>query len=305
MRVVPVLALAACAGPLDTAIVHESTLQQATKGLVLHEDGLRGHAGMFSTNCPFETTQGSVTGDYDLPGSDEDVQDGGTSSLGAETVVLTMSDVVHLLEKSTGDYVHERHPWTGVRDVRLTGDGLVGLVEDADGCAIEWRVDGVAIATRDVACDDGFDAALDGTVVVGGAPVVVASPDGEAPADAAGRLVAWDDALGLAYVADPGGDEVSAVGTDGALVWTTPVPGAVVALSAAGARGAAVVSLERSDGSGAVVWIDGATGDVLAQVETPSAAPSVTTSGDGSRIALVLPDQAHFYSVDLEALSRH
>ena len=308
MRLAPVaLVLAACADPIEApAIRHESTLQQQTRGLVLHDDGLRGHAGMFATNCPFETVRGSVTGDYDLPDEDEEVQDGGESTMGPETVVLGLSDVVWMLEKSTGDYVKQEVRWDGIRQARLTSEGLAGLVDTDGGCAVEWQVGDEVVGRLPLeSCDRGFDAAWDETVVVGGDPVVIGLPDGSAiETEEAGRLVAWDDVLGLAYVARPDGDEVAAVRPDGTRAWKTTVDGGVKALAAAGAQAAAVVTLQRDDGTGAIAWLDGASGAVLSELATPSPAPAVTASKNGRRLALVLDGEAHFYSVDLDALGR-
>jgi hypothetical protein len=296
-----------CASPEQaTALQHEATMTRVTRGLVLHETGERGHAGMFGTNCPFETRFGRVTGDYQLPDEDEEVQDGGPSSLGDETVLLVQPhrNVVHLLEKSTGDYEHERVRWYGVISGRLTLDGLVGLAEDDDGgCSIQWLEDEAVVSSVEAPhCDAGaFDASPGGTVLLGlddGA--VLVRPD-ELPVqvEADGRLVVFDPAMDHWYVAREGADEVVAIDNSGARLWSTVVDGPVVALGHAGARGAAVVSHELGEGGG-VTYLDGRTGDELGQVGTPSAAPKVTHSGDGSTLALVLDEEAHFYSVGID-----
>jgi hypothetical protein len=306
MRLFALVSVVAGCSREEPPIRYRSTMQASTRGVVLHDGGDRGHAGMFDTNCPFETERGSVTGDYDLPDAGETVQDAGETSLGSETVVLTIEDDVYLLDKSDGDYVYEQVEWPDVDDVRITDDGLVGVVATDDGCAIEWWVDGEVVDHVGVgACDPrAFDVALDGTVVLGGPSVVFVDPDGVAETPESGRLVAFDDSLNQSYVADPGGDEVRAVRPDRTFVWSTRVDGAIRGLGVAGAHGAAVVTVERSDGSGAIEWLDGTTGKLLAEVDTPSAAPALTTSPDGDVIALVLAEEVYFFEVDLAALSR-
>lgn len=298
------LGLLACAESEEAPIRYRSTLQQSTRGVVLHEGGERGHAGMFETNCPFETRRGRVTGDYDLPEEGEEIQDGGESALGPETVIAVIPGVVHLMEKSTGDYVLDSVPWAGVVGARLTGDGLVGLTRLDGACELGWRADDGELRTVAIdACDArSFDAAIDGTVALGGDPVRLVTPDGAVDAEASGRLVAFDDVLGLLYVAKVGGDELAGVEPDGSIRWTTPIDGAIRSLAAAGRPGAAVLSVERPDGTGAVVWVDGRDGAPAGEVVTPSAAPAVTASPEGGVVALVLPDETHFYEVDVARL---
>lgn len=297
--------LIACGAPDDAAFTYRSTLQQSTRGLVLHEGGEDGHAGMFGTNCPFETRRGRVTGDADLPDEGEEVQDGGESALGPETVVAVIPGVVHLLEKSTGDYVIDSRPWDGVVGARLVGDGLVGLLQRLGGCAVGWRPEGGPALEVEVGdCDPrSFDASPAGEVVLGGDPVRIVTREGTVDAGTDGRLVAFDDALGLIYVARAGGSELTGLEPDGSLRWATPIAGAIRSLAAAGRPGAAVLSVERPDGSGAVLWVDGRDGAQVGEVVTPSAAPSVAASPDGRVVALVLPDETHFYEVDPSRLT--
>jgi hypothetical protein len=308
LSLLTILVLPACAPESDAPIQHKSAMQQATRGLVLHDGGLRGHAGMFETNCPFETQLGRVTGDYQLPDDGEEVQDGGESALGPETVVLVIPGTLFLLEKSTGDYVHERHDWKDLVASRLTDDGVVGLVDSRDGCRVEWRTDDVVTSSVDVdACDqDSFDASRTGRVAIGDPDSGwLVTPDGAVEMGDAGDLVAFDDVTGLVYRSSVGAPDVRAFDPDaGTSAWTTELDGEVQALAAAGGQGAVVVSVELTDGTGAIVWLDGWSGEVLSQVETPSAAPAVTASDDGGTLALVLAEEAHFYTVDLGRLYR-
>lgn len=300
-----VTGLVGCAPQEEPPIRYRSTLQASTRGVVVHDGGARGHAGMFETNCPFETERGTVTGDYDLPDQGETVQDGGESTLGPETVVLTISDQVYLLEKSTGDYLRDTVTWPGVGAVRISDDGLVGLVGTDDGCAVEWWGDGAIVGHVEVGvCDpQSFDVSKGGIAVLGGSSVVFVDLDGTIDGSEPGRLVAFDDHLDLAYVAMPGDSEVRALRPDGTWVWSTVLEGAIRGLTVAGAHGAAVVTVEHTDGTGVIDWLDGETGVLLAEVDTPSAAPSLTSSPDGDLIALVLAEEVYFFAVDLDALA--
>ena len=120
MRTLPVLAvpvlLVACSSE-PTGFDHQAQLERPVRGVVLHDDGTTGHAGMFGTNCPFETVQGTVTGDYALPGEGEEVQDGG-DLIGEDTVLLVLGDDGHLLDKSTGAYSHASLRVRGVTATR-------------------------------------------------------------------------------------------------------------------------------------------------------------------------------------------
>ncbi|MCB9685852.1 MAG: hypothetical protein H6735_12495 [Alphaproteobacteria bacterium] len=307
MRFVAVpLALAAVgcapAGDEDAPIRYRSTLTASTAGLVLHDDGETGHAGMFETNCPFETQGGDVTGDYDLPDHGEEVQDGGNSAMGPATVVLVLDSKVHLLEKSTGQYLVDKLLWEGVEEVRLYDEGLVGEVDDGpQGCAIEWRVDHALIASVALdgsVCGGAMDAGWDGTTVVGGQErLAFVTPAGATFVDTGADRLAWDDVTGLAYATADGEGEVRAWTPAGALAWSSQVDGRIHSLSQAGEQGAAVLSWEREDGSGVVSWLSGADGTVVAEIATPSAADAVRVSADGSVIALVRPDETYFYGV--------
>lgn len=286
----------------DAPIRYRSTLTASTHGLVLHEDGETGHAGMFETNCPFETEGGDVTGDYDLPDHGEEVQDGGTSPLGPRTVVAVLGSKVHLLEKSTGEYLLDKLRWEGVEEVRLYDDGLVGEVDDGpQGCTIEWRVDHfpvASVALEPSVCGGAMDAGWDGTTVVGGPErLAFVTPIGATFVDTGADRLAWDDASGLAYATADGEGEVRAWTPGGELAWSTVVDGRIRALSQAGERGAAVLSWERLDGTGVVSWLAGTDGSVVAEIATPSAAQAVRVSADGSVVALVRPDETYFYAV--------
>jgi len=259
---------------------------------------------MLGTNCPFETDFGMVTGDYDLPGEDEEVQDLGSHVLGSNSILLVQSSAVHILNKSSGDYVAESVPLPGVLGGRFFDAGLVAVLDHGAGCSVEWIDDDGGTSTVEVGgCSEAaFDVdPATGTAYVGAAgSVEIVTPEGAVDADTGGDLVAWDPVVEAAYVATRGGDMVEAIEPDGSVRWTTSLSGAVQVLEPAGRHGAAAVMLEQSDGSGRLVMLDGWTGQRRAELDTPSAAKDLSVAGNGGSLAMVLDDQTHFYGVYLD-----
>ena len=293
-----------CAEQADSTLVHQARLQQQTKGLALHQTGDRGHAGMRGTNCPFETDFGSLTGDYDLPDDEEEVQDAGYSNaFGAETVVLVQkqAESLHLLKKDREVYETESTDVPGVMQGRLSDVGLVALVEDGLGCGVLWIDSGIRAEVP--GCAGGFTVDPDtGTGFVVGLDngLEIATPDGSSePSGISGDLVAWDATTSALYVATTGGTSVAAYEGNGALRWERELAGPIHALTDAGAVGAALVSWESADGNGGLTWLDGYTGDDLYDAQTPGPAPAMSVSGNGSVIAVILDDESHFYRLRL------
>lgn len=293
------LLLSACQADQGAELRYRSTLTVTTRGVGLHEDGQKGHAGMMSTNCPFETEKGSVTGDYQLPGEGEEIQDVGWSWLGTETVVAVLEPHVFLLEKSLGYYRHEDVEVPGVQLARLYDTGLVALTSDTTGCALVWIEDGERLGTVQVPCGSDLttDPASGLAVVASGGQVGILEPSGVTLTEVSGDLVAWDPATEATYVATAGDSLVTAMEPDGAIRWTAEVEGAVTALTDAGARGAALVVLEQPDGRGGVVYLDGWTGGERGWLDTPQPARQATVSGNGAVLALSADNGAHFYDI--------
>ncbi|TNE84444.1 MAG: hypothetical protein EP330_29975 [Deltaproteobacteria bacterium] len=296
MRFLCLLSLASLVGCATegTSFDYQSTLSRNTRGLVLHEDGSKGHAGMLGTNCPFETEQGTVTGDYQLPDEGEKVVDSG-DLIGEDTVLLLLGDDAHLLDKSTGEYTHETLTFANLVDARLFTGGMAALTEDLGSCRLEWS-DG---QTSESPCGE-----LDVDIVTGTA--MVRHPRGVSLLDAEGaRVIAeptahavLDSVAAAVYVAD--GQVVRGLDHDGTVRWETPVDGEVLALSEAGATGAAAVFVGFDDGLGELLYLDGDTGAVQARVGTPGWADELTVSADGSTVALVRPSETHFYRLSGE-----
>lgn len=290
------LALSACTTAEGTDIQYLSTFDGGTRGVILHEQGNAGHAGMFSSNCPFDTSTGQVTGDYDLPDSDEDVQDGEPTVIGPVSLAAVIPGTVHVLDKTDGEYTHVPIEIEGVRQGRLTWDGVVGLSGD---CTVSWvsMESEVRATTQLRSCSGEFevDPATGLAFVSGPTSVLI---DGESTLESAvsGDLVAFDDVAQVFYVATRGQATLSAVTLDGAELWTVSTEGPVTALDDGGGTGTAGVVLELQDG-GAVAFYEGLDGSLSRFAETPTAADDLAVSGNGSVVALVRPDQVFFYAL--------
>lgn len=289
------LSLLACGGDeaVDAPLEYRSTLRVPAMGLALFEDGETGRAGMYATSCPFETSSGNVTGDYDVDG-EETVTDGGTTALGAETAVLVEPHGVHLVDSAGLEDLHESFDVVGATDARLAPGGVVVMTRVGGDCALIWPGSGLSV---DVGCGP-MDSAADGLVVVGGDALVSVTDDGTVDTLDDGRadFVVVDDAAAAIYTAREGVAEVRAFEIGGASRWTAEVDGPVVALAHGGDRGLAVVSIELDDG-GRVVLLDGQTGVLIEEIDTPSAVPGLAVSRNGGTIALVLDDETHFYDL--------
>jgi outer membrane protein assembly factor BamB len=303
MRTLPILlVLSACADPAAGELAWRATLTAPTNGIGLHKDGVTGHAGMYGTNCPFETVGGQVTGDQDLPEEGEEVQDVGTSSLGDDTVVLVLPPNVFLLDKGTGSYVQDDFVVEGVRESRLADDGIVALRGAQGSCAIDWFDGHTVVGTTELAtcpADVAFDVdpRTGDAVVVSPEGIAFARPGEVVTTGTTGDLVSWDLDAGVIYVASAGGTGVTALAPDGTVRWQAEVSGPIAAMAATGTPGGAALSVEGADGDGELVVLDAATGAMVAQIRTPAVATGVATSPDGTTIGLVRPDAVHFYVV--------
>jgi hypothetical protein len=281
-----------------TDFQYRATLARQTSGLELHFDGEQGHAGMLGTNCPFDTRTGMVTGDYDLPGRDEIIQDAEPTVLGEITIAAVVDDDVHVLDKTDGVYTHVPVSAPGVREARLLTDGVVTLHDD---CTVQTRtLDGDVTEVTPVAVCEGADFEVDPAT---GIAFVAAGPDGVllgadgpvAVPDA--DLVSWDPATDAFYTARRGGTVLEALEADGTVRWSVQTAGPIHAIDDAGeAHGVAVV-MEQPSGRGWIALHDGTTGAENKRGETPSAADALSVSGNGEVIALVRADQTYFYDI--------
>ncbi|MCB9684069.1 MAG: hypothetical protein H6735_03375 [Alphaproteobacteria bacterium] len=309
------VALGACTTTEPLTVEHRSVLSYRTLGIALDHDGIRGHAGMAGTTCDFGTRMGAVDADYDFEGQHDTVTDGTDGPDGFTTVVVTGGGV-HVVRPDDGDVVDvlvgspDHGVLVGEADVVVIGGGVDGGGDggteappgDDGGCNAgyfhvgklkAWSV----LELPEAACDRDAEVSSDHRERVYVATpdgVVVVAPDGWSRIDATGDLVAWDAAADVLYLANAGEGVVRALEVDGSLRWEVELGGAIRALGDLGEQATAVVSVDR-DGAGAVVFLDGQTGETRADVKTPSAARDLVASGDGSVVGLVLKDQTHFY----------
>ena len=274
----------ACAssGVEPDTIRYRSTFEGNTRGVVLHQSGDVGHAGMFGSNCPFDTATGGVTGDYDLPGTNEDIQDAEATELGEITLAAVIPGTVHVLDKTDGTYTHVPLVMDGVVEGRLITDGAVGITGD---CVMEWMgLDSTSRARTQLShCSGEFEVnPLTGLAIVSDPEITVVT-DGMTTTEAAvaGNLVAYDDVVDVFYVAQVGESRVSALNPDGTERWTVDTPAPVAALDDGGATGTVGTVLALQDGRGAVAMFDGATGELSKYAETPSPAEDLAISGNG------------------------
>jgi hypothetical protein len=274
-----------------------ATFDKQTRGVVLHEDGEGGHAGMFGTNCPFDTRTGQVTGDYDLPDSDEDIQDGEETLLGDVSLAAIIPGTIHVLDKTGGNYTHVPIAIDGVVEGRLLFDGVVGLTGD---CGLHY-VDFEGVEQHALQLDGCADFEVDPITGVG----VVADPDSTVVTDGqslvdvpvTGDLVAFDPLANAFYLAQVGGYELHAVEMDGSVRWTIDTMAPITALDDAGDAGSAAIVMALDDGRGAVGFFDGQTGERIRFAETPSPADDLAVSGNGEVIAMVRPEQSFFFEL--------
>ncbi len=309
MRSVTLLALlfcSACDQSAPTLFEHQGELEVRTRGLVLHDDGDSGHAGMFETTCSFNAGNGDVTGDVDYGPDAEDVLDAG--DVGGEPVVLIQEpDAVHILTpggEGWWDGGGEEDPGVvvpGVVDARLLDEGLVVVRENEGACIVEWtetdsdsqiEIPDDPCAVRDLAVDKVTGTAF---VVTLDSGVVAVTAEGSQSLDVDGDLVAWDEAAQVLYVAIKGGNAVWALESAGFERWRVEVDGSIMALDDMGSRGAVSVMVERADRSGVVMGFDGFTGEEIFAFDTPTSSKDLIVSGNGDTIACVLASETHFF----------
>lgn len=298
------LVLAGAAGCTHEPVTfeHQSELPNATRGVALLEDGLRGQAGMYGLTCQVQVADASIGNDYDFPSDDETVVDGGT--LGDEPAVLVLSAVgAHLTFPNRGiDTAVDLYENPAIVDGALFDGGVSVLLEDG---TVQW-LDGDAITSVPATVDAsvfGMTVTPSGTVFVGtDAGVVSTDPSGESTTiGEAADIVVWDQAAEVLYSAMAGSTVVSAIEADGTVRWTTDVGGEITSLDAMGPLAQAAVMVETNAG-GELLTVDGYTGEITSSLATPGAADSVEVSGNGRTMALALPGSVHFFNVNSTGL---
>jgi len=297
------LPLVACAPPAELNLDHLSTMESQTRGVVLMDDGQKGHGAMGITTCQFDTLNGWIISDHDMPTAAEEVTDTWRGS-----VVGVSEEGAHKVMRHAGDV-----EVSGVRDARFLPSGELVVFRAVDaGCEVSWT-DSEAAAVVDGAVCEGSGSAR---AVVASTGEVVASADGEvvklSPDDLQGfddlaDFVVYDRHTDLLYLAMEGDREVRGVTLDGERVWHTVLDGPVTAMQWMGGRGKVVAMIDDPDG-GRMVVIDGPSGEVEQEQPTPSADVELSVSEDGTTLAVVTGEEVYFFDVytdDEEPKERH
>jgi len=302
-------ALVGCASQDTVALEYRSELTAQTRGVQLGEDGRSSNVGMFSTTCQVATAYASVSDDFDYDGDQDTVVDAETvPGIGFTALVIT-PDKVNITRPN-------QFPWStevtvdGVIDAQLSADGFVTIevppVAGNASCNVAWYDDSGQLinsaASLGIECDQDSDLAVDGqsgtSWVSTDTGTFKVTPDGTAVRvdDIANARLSWDVDANALYLGGVGGSAVRALELDGTLRWQVDLDGEVTALSHTGAEAAAAVSITNSLG-GELVIIDGFTGEVRADLPTPSAASSVDVSGNGRVMAVSLPNSVYYFDI--------
>ena len=292
--------IAACTAAcgIENELQYTSTLEASTHGVVLSEDGLDGTAGMVGMTCTIDTSFGCPTEDIDLPTEEEEVVDHydgrtlGRSDLGLHTIDREGYD-------ASLDVAGEQ-----IRAAAFAYDGAMWLAGRPEtGCALHLP-DGTVVDGLDpVACRRDADVAVDrsGAFFVSSAGVTQrVDHDGSAVLAAAGELVAWDDALGLLYTADAGGEELWALTREGKERWRVKVRHPVLQIAARGTRGQVLVRLERKDDT-LLERRDGRTGELLGRSQLGEEDGDIVVSENGRTLGFVQRDRVSFFRLATDA----
>lgn len=305
----PVLACAVvmgCAAP-ELELEHRGELDIRARGVALLDEGSIGHVGMRGTTCDFRSATGVTGDDYDYTGRDEEVLEASDDpSIGAIVLVKTP----HGLHLTLPDYPHwsERQrdlpePDGEVTEGGLFDGGVISVVDEpGPDCSLTWTdfegdpagvhsVPESACHGTELETDPARGIAWlttdDGVIAVSPADLQVLGVDAD--------LLAFDSHADALYAATQAG-LVTAIEPDGAVRWTVDVGAPITSLTELGPRTQALV-LTRSEGTGELVALDGATGAITGVYRTPSADAALVASGNGSVIGAVLPNSTHFFNV--------
>jgi len=276
--------------PSALTLTHMSTLDSQTRGVVLYDDGQRGHAAMWETTCEFDTLNGWLISDHDLPTQDEVIQDT------FDGQVIGRSDQgAHIVQDRGRDVVQ-----TGVVASRLLERGVVTVYDKGGDCRVSFR-EGPAVSVPDEACDlsNGFDTDREGRVFIGTATGTLSvDAEGSTEIDGPNDFVVYDRATGLTYVARHGGTEVRALTKHGDIRWSYETDGGITAMDDMGRRGMVMVMTAVAGSSGGeIIILEGHSGERVTEHSTPSSEVDLTVSEDGTTMAAVLKDQVFFYDV--------
>lgn len=306
MRSLTLVLLATGASACSTSAVnfeHRSNLEVNTRGVALATSGDSSVAGMFGTTCHIAVADASVGEDYNFPTENEMVRD--NSTIHGDPAVLVVSDFgAHVTyPENTWDWSTDDYTTPGVADGQIFEDGVVLLVDDpTDGCRVDWNSgsDVVSTAVPGAFCSNTaitVDRRSGDTYLANGDEIIAVTEDGFTVIGVGADLVVWDRDAQVLYAGLYGDTSFRGLESDGGVRFDLQLEGTITSFDAMGPLAQAAVMVERPGGSGALITVDGFTGEITSTLSTPSAADTVETSENGQSMALVLPREVHFFSV--------
>lgn len=282
------LATAACSNDA-VHLQHNSTLLNATRGLVLLGEGL-GHGAMLDTTCAFDGNAGFVFADVNLPTDTERI--GGAHG---DLIVGYSAEGVHAISVEAmfrGNLAWDRSrdiPVAGVVDAKATADGAVYLRRAGSDCLVGGHALGSEIAVG--SCSDQASLLVDpvgeGRWIHDQGLVRTLQGDPVAHADHA----TFDRLHRQLLVAD--GSVVQRIGPSGQVELQVDVRRQVTALADLGTRDGFVAV-----GEGRSLQIVDGHGFRLASLRLPATeSVQVVTSEDGRDLSLVTERESHNYTL--------
>lgn len=288
--------------PDAVSLEHRAEVETRSRGLALLDDESAAQVGMVGNTCEVDTLSGGISTDNDVaPGEEDNVVD----AVGAATLVVGSAGIYYVDRGVYGGFDPEVEIDNAL-DAGITNDGIVALSGTDSDCTVSWFEGGGDAASANIEGCSGEAFAVDrdgGRAFVPSVQgLVVANPDGStATIGGAADLVAWDPAQEIVFGATRGASTLSAFTADGVAQWQADLGGRIMAIDDMETVGAVAVMMEVEGGMGELLVLDSTTGEPLTSVPTPSAAQQVLVGNFGRSMALVLPNEVHFFAVDLAA----
>lgn len=283
------LLLVGCTVTDAVGLTHRSTVATRTQGFSLNYSGEFAQLGMMDNTCRVQTQTGFIGDDYDVVGGEEDkVEDiSGTSTL---VIGASGNNAYTLNSTNLSNSIIYSGP---VDQAKFIDNGAVIL----SNCTVSWLTEG-NVTSIPAPCNAQLSVnPINGTVYLGTSEnIVIATPDGLQTTDSSGSLIAFDSSLNILYSGRVGDSFVTGL-QDGIQIWSTNLGQPVSSLDDMGERGMVAVMIGGSEG-GAVIFLDGLTGEVKSNFITPTTADSIKVSGNGAVIAIGLPNEVHFYDAN-------
>lgn len=297
-------ALVGCTASDGVELDYRAELNASARGVEVTDDGSSSNVGMFDTTCQVDTTYAGIGEDYDYDNSTEVVIDGELTPAGDTFLVLTPGS----LHVTTPDGVQTQHTFQvgAVVDAELLADGgVVAVQPDGGDCNVatyDAAGNRVSLTQLGVECDQQSSVATNpanGTTWVSTDSGIYEVAEGQVTrvSELPNALLAHDAEAGVVYAGVAGRAVVTAIEPGGAERWATQVDGAITALTDLGDQASAAVSIDQN-GTGALLVIDGATGEITSDLPTPSAAHGLSASGAGHVLAITLPDTVFYFDVN-------